>query len=151
MLKMKTKELFFFIAALNLTLWGMYSFATISHFTGDYTSEGILVLANGASKNIKTTTTVNENDVFEIMNIDGLHMEFYRKIFARLFNNYRMLNSTEDTIKAEEDLYGDDRLVFNYLYSARRDSSITVKKIFTAEFGSCFYITELKKLRCISQ
>ena len=108
-------------------------------------------MANGLSKDIKISTSVNDEDVYEVINVEGFYMDFYRKIYSRLGKDYRFFNISDSTDQAKDHLYADDRLVFNYLYSVRKGSRLTVKNILDADFGTCFYIIELKKVRCISR
>jgi hypothetical protein len=148
---MNVTRLFFALAVLNLGVWALFTYAPLSPFRGDYSSEGSLVLSNGLSKDIKITTSVNDDEVYEVINVEGFYMEFYRKIYTRQGKDYRFFNMSDGADLIKEHLYGDDRLVFNYLYSVRKGSHLTVKNILDDDFGACFYIIELKKVRCITR
>ncbi|CAI8813537.1 hypothetical protein EMIT0P265_270004 [Pseudomonas zeae] len=151
MLKMSIKKLFFALVAFNLVLWALFTFASLSAFRGDHTVEGTLMLADGLLKNIKITTSVSDDEVYEVISVEGFYMEFYRKIYSRLWKDYRFYNISEGVDQIKDRLYGDDRLVFNYLYSVRKGTRLTVNNIVDADFGACFYINELKKVRCMNR
>lgn len=148
---MSVSKFFFALVVLNFGLWTLFTYATLSPFRGDYSSEGSLVLSSGQSKDVKITTSVNDDDVYEVINIEGFYIEFYRKIYTRQGKDYRFFNMSDGAGQIKEHLYGDDRLIFNYLYSVRKGSRLTVKNILNADFGACFYIIELKKVRCITR
>lgn len=148
---MKITKFFFALVALNFGLWALFTFVPLSHFIGDYSSEGSLVLSDGVSKHIKITTFVNDDDVYEVINVEGFYIDFYRKIYARQGKDYRLYNMSDRSDQTKEHLYGDGRLVFNYLYNVRKGSRLTVKNILDEDFGACFYIIELNKVRCITR
>lgn len=148
---MTVKKTMVAMAALNFLLWVLFTLNSLSPFRGYYNSEGTLILANGQEKNIKITTSVDDDESYEVLNIEGFYMEFYRQIYSRLWKDYRFYNMSEGLDQMKDHLEGDNRLIFNYLYTVRKGTRLTAKNVFDRDVGACFYIVELNKIRCLNR
>lgn len=146
---MKRKIYFSLFFFLNVALWGGFTVINFAPFRGDYYSQGVLLLPDGNVKSMKVSTAVDNDEVYEVVNLEGHYLEFHRNIYSRFWKSYRVYNVSGGPDQSKTQLYGDDRLVFNYLYSSRKGTRLTVHNVTDSGAGSCFYIVELRKLRCM--